>query len=233
VKNMVRTYRFPYRSVYGYFLLFVVLIVMAFESQQVDRSLTASVIPTESFRLRILANSDDSVDQAVKRRVRDAVIAEVSQWVKGPVTLTAARDVIGRHLPEIEAVVANELRLAGERYDYAVELAIVPFPTKMYGGAVYPAGDYEALRITLGAGAGQNWWCVMFPPLCFVDAATGEGVAAAAVVSDNAPRSVGTTSAPVGALVASGSVPQVPEIRFFIVDLLSQLLEWLRVVLFT
>jgi stage II sporulation protein R len=227
---MIRTYRWPYRSVYGYILLFVILVVCAFEGQQVDRSVTAAEIPADSIRLRILANSDGAADQAVKRRVRDAVIAEVSSWVQGPVTLTEARTVIGGHLPEIEAVVVRELQAAGQRMDYTVELAVVPFPTKMYGTAVYPAGDYEALRITLGAGAGQNWWCVMFPPLCFVDVATGEAVSSS--VTSSAENRTAGSSGVGGALVTSAPALQTPEIRFFVVDLLTRVLAWLKIVLF-
>lgn len=134
-------------------------------------------IPSESIRLRILAHSDSIQDQALKRRVRDAIVEQMNSWVTGPTTLEEARVIVRENLPVLESVVEREIRRYGYDYSYRLELGVVPFPAKMYGNEVYPAGDYEALRVTIGAGQGQNWWCVLFPPLCFVDTAKGEAVA--------------------------------------------------------
>ena len=190
-------------------------------------------IPEESIRLRILADSDAPADQALKRRIRDAVIASMNEWAAGPQTIEEARDTIRAKLPEIERLAADMAADAG--FDYAVkaELGLVPFPTKVYDGKLYPAGDYEALRITIGRGLGQNWWCVLFPPLCFVDVASGEtpnaaGVstvmATSAVVSaDEAAASEAEASGSGG----SGEEPQV-EYRFFLLELVSDLLNVVR-----
>ncbi|GMK38179.1 stage II sporulation protein R [Paenibacillus sp. CCS19] len=159
---------------YGYLILAVFVILMSWEQVRTDASAIDGAIPEQSIRLRILANSDAPADQAVKRHVRDAVVAAMNNWAGGPATIEQARETIRTHMGEIEAIIAHELEIRGFDYGYKAELAVVPFPTKMYGSRVYPAGDYEALRITLGNGAGQNWWCVLFPPLCFVDAASGE-----------------------------------------------------------
>lgn len=126
-------------------------------------------IPKESIRLRILANSDAPQDQWVKRQVRDAIIEQMKAWVTEPQGIEAARATVREHLPELDKLVGATLRNYGFDYDYKVELGVVPFPTKMYGNRVYPAGDYEALRVSIGKAEGQNWWCVLFPPLCFVD----------------------------------------------------------------
>jgi stage II sporulation protein R len=96
--------------------------------------------------------------------------------VKEPDGIENARRVVQEQLPALRELVGHELGNRGLKYNYKVELGSVPFPTKMYGDRVYPAGNYEALRITLGQGEGQNWWCVLFPPLCFVDAVSGEAV---------------------------------------------------------
>ncbi|MWC27269.1 stage II sporulation protein R [Paenibacillus sp. MMS18-CY102] len=177
-----RRSRFAYRPMYGYLVIALFVLVMSWEQVRTDAAAVEGAIPEQSIRLRILANSDNPVDQAVKRHVRDAVVKAMNGWVAGPSTIEAARQTIRLHMGEIEAIVAHELEIRGFDYGFKAELAVVPFPTKMYGSRVYPAGDYEALRITLGDGAGQNWWCVLFPPLCFVDAASGEAepVAAAA-----------------------------------------------------
>lgn len=136
----------------------------------------AAPIPADALRLRIVANSDSDADQSLKRTVRDAVVIEVSKLVAGAHDATEAR---ARVLQSLSAIRETALAVAQQHgYHYAVKADVgsVPFPTKVYGNQVYPAGNYEALRITLGAGQGQNWWCVLFPPLCFVDIADGDAV---------------------------------------------------------
>ena len=135
------------------------------------------VIPDEAIRLRILANSDSEKDQRLKRKIRDEVNAEITKWVEELTSLEAAREVIKSRLSEIEAVV--ERTLVEEQVDqtYTVDFdSNVEFPTKLYGNFIYPAGEYEAILITLGEGKGANWWCVLFPPLCFLDFSSGEAV---------------------------------------------------------
>ncbi|XOK61253.1 stage II sporulation protein R [Paenibacillus elgii] len=130
---------------------------------------TGSSIPKEAIRLRILANSDAPADQWVKREVRDAVMEQMKSWATEPQGIEAARQTLRNHLPELDKLVGETLRKNGFDYTYHVELGMVPFPAKVYNNEVYPAGDYEALRIAIGAAEGQNWWCVLFPPLCFAD----------------------------------------------------------------
>ncbi|EFM09104.1 stage II sporulation protein R [Paenibacillus curdlanolyticus YK9] len=191
-----RRSRFAYRPMYGYLIIALFVLVMSWEQVRTDAAAVEGAIPEQSIRLRILANSDNPVDQAVKRHVRDAVVQAMNSWVAGPSTIEAARETIRSHMGEIEKIVAHELEIRGFDYGFKAELAVVPFPTKMYGNRIYPAGDYEALRITLGKGAGQNWWCVLFPPLCFVDAASGEAepVAAAAAEQDGKQPAAAKTS---------------------------------------
>ncbi len=136
-------------------------------------------IPQESIRLRILANSDSIQDQWVKREVRDAIVAQMNLWVKDIRSYDEAKQVVAKKLPELQKLVDKTLKDRGFTYTAVVDFGEVPFPTKLYGSYVYPAGNYEALRVRIGEAKGQNWWCVLFPPLCFIDMSNGDAVQAA------------------------------------------------------
>ncbi|HEY2494628.1 MAG TPA: stage II sporulation protein R [Paenibacillus sp.] len=197
------------------------LLVMSWESQRTDASVVEGLIPQESIRLRILANSDRTGDQIVKKEIRDVIVEQMNGWVQeleDPQSLEQARAVIKQHLSELNTLVGKELANRGIHYNYQVELGMVAFPTKLYGGTVYPAGEYEALRITLGEGKGQNWWCVLFPPLCFIDAGTGDAVAT-------------STASTVEAKGEGGNVEETsesPEVHFFLWDMILGLIEWIK-----
>jgi len=136
-----------------------------------------SVIPKEAVRLRILANSDSDKDQALKRKVRDEVKAQIDGWVADLTSFEEARKVIQSHIPEIEETVENTLKREGSKDSFQVKFSKnVKFPTKVYGNFIYPAGEYEAVLITIGEGEGANWWCVLFPPMCFLDFSSGTAV---------------------------------------------------------
>ncbi len=136
-----------------------------------------SVIPKEAVRLRILANSDSDKDQALKRKVRDEVKVQIDGWVADLTSFEEARKVIQSHIPEIEKTVANTLKKEGSKDSFQVKFSKnVKFPTKVYGNFIYPAGEYEAVLITIGEGEGANWWCVLFPPMCFLDFSSGAAV---------------------------------------------------------
>lgn len=131
------------------------------------------VIPDNAIRLRILANSDSETDQDLKLLVRDRVNEEITEWIKHMRNQVEARQLIESRIPEIQKIVGDVMEEEGAAYGYTVEYGEnVTFPTKVYGPYVYPAGEYEAILITIGEGKGENWWCVLFPPLCFVDFGT-------------------------------------------------------------
>lgn len=127
------------------------------------------VIPNEAIRLRILANSDLEVDQKLKREVRDRVNASITEWVAELTSVEAARELIQSRLPEIKKIAEEVLAESNVSQEVKTDFKKVEFPTKLYGEFLYPAGEYEAVLITLGEGKGANWWCVLFPPLCFLD----------------------------------------------------------------
>ena len=135
------------------------------------------VIPDEAIRLRILANSDRSADQDVKRSIRDEVNANMTEWVKDLTSIEEARRVVRSKLPEINRIAKEKLKEQHIDQSVSVSFQKASFPTKLYGNFVYPAGKYEAILITLGEGDGANWWCVLFPPLCFIDFSNGEAIA--------------------------------------------------------
>lgn len=127
------------------------------------------VIPGQAIRLRILANSDFEEDQALKRKVRDAVNAHITLWVQDLTSMKEAKKVINAKLPEIQNIAEKVVQEQGSKQSVKVEFGKVQFPTKLYGQYLYPAGEYQAILIKLGKGEGANWWCVLYPPLCFLD----------------------------------------------------------------
>ncbi len=138
------------------------------------------VIPDDAIRLRILAHSDEEADQEVKRAVRDAVNKTISEWVQDLTEIEAARNLIERNLSTVDEIVGQTLHQHGMADDYQVTYGEnIAFPAKLYGSYLYPPGEYEAILITIGEGQGENWWCVLFPPLCFLDFENGTTVAEA------------------------------------------------------
>jgi len=152
--------------------IFVLIISTIFSLYIPKNEVTANeqvVIPNDAIRLRILANSDSEEDQALKRKVRDAVNAEITKWVADLTSKQAAEQLLKAKQPEIQKIAENVVMEENSDQAVKVKFGKVDFPTKLYGEFLYPAGEYEAILITLGAGEGANWWCVLFPPLCFLD----------------------------------------------------------------
>lgn len=149
-----------------------------------------AVIPKDAVRLRIIANSNSPQDQNIKRAIRDQVIALIGKSVASARTPAQARAIIEAQVPRVELLAQAALKKADMPYGAATTFGPAPFPTKIYGNRVYPAGVYTALRVTLGRGAGQNWWCVLFPPLCFVALTDGDAVAATQAFPDYPPLAV-------------------------------------------
>jgi len=123
----------------------------------------------ELIRFHVIANSDSEQDQALKRKVRDIIVQHMTPEFAMAKNLEEARAVAKEHLTEIETVAANEIQAWGKSYPVSVQLGRFNFPVKSYGDLTLPAGNYEAVRVIIGQGQGANWWCVLFPPLCFVD----------------------------------------------------------------
>lgn len=129
-------------------------------------------------RLHVIANSDSDSDQALKLQVRDAVLAQATPLLAGTGSRQEAENALADHLEELAQAGAEVLAREGCGDPVTATLSDQWFPTKVYDGFSLPAGNYRALRVVIGEGAGQNWWCVVFPPLCL--ASVTEEVAATA-----------------------------------------------------
>jgi len=120
-------------------------------------------------RFHIRANSDSQEDQDLKLRVRDEILEEMGDKFSGIDSLREGRRLIEENLGEMKRIAQQIIKRENKDYEVDISLGIDRFPTRKYGELVLPTGDYETLLISLGEGKGQNWWCVMFPPLCFID----------------------------------------------------------------
>ena len=126
-------------------------------------------ISDKVLRFHVLANSDSEADQNLKLAVRDAVGSFMQEKLTAVENLEECEMVVRQSLGEIEEAAAETIAENGYDYDVTAELEHTSFPVKNYGSYTFPAGDYEALRIVIGEGNGHNWWCVLYPNLCFLD----------------------------------------------------------------
>lgn len=123
-------------------------------------------IPSQVLRLHILANSDSQADQSLKLEVRDRILQESAGMMNGVRDKSEAEQAVSERLEQIRRIAEDEIRKQGYAYPVGVQLAKTYFTTRTYGDVTLPAGDYDALEVTIGSGKGHNWWCVIFPPLC-------------------------------------------------------------------
>lgn len=137
-------------------------------------------------RLHVIANSDSEEDQALKLAVRDEVLEVAAEITEGCDSRDEAREALEARLGDIEAAARKRLCEEGYGYDVRVELGEEYYPTKEYESCSFPEGEYLSLRVIIGGGVGQNWWCCLFPPLCLSSAST--------VKNEDAFVSVGLTS---------------------------------------
>ena len=135
---------------------------------------TLNAISSQVVRFHVLANSDSQADQALKMTVKQAVLDEYREALSQTGSVYEARAFLSSNLDEIERFAQDVVYANGHRHPVNVSLGEGRFPTKEYASIALPSGKYEALRIEIGDSSGSNWWCVMFPPLCFVDVTRGE-----------------------------------------------------------
>ena len=170
-------------------------------------------LQNELVRLHVVAASDSEEDQAIKLQVRDAVLESLQDGLENATDIEAAKQYIASQLPRLESV-ANEVLAAAGCGDVAtVSLQVEEFAARVYDTFSLPAGLYDSLRITIGEGEGRNWWCVTFPTLCIPATTEGfEAVAAGAGFSEE----------------LTGSLTGEYEVRFYLLDLLGQLENFLH-----
>lgn len=119
-------------------------------------------------RLHVIANSDAPGDQALKLAVKDEIVTMMQQEFTNVQNAEVARQLAAEDLPAIKATAEECIKAKGFNYPVDVVVGEELFPTKSYGNLVFPAGNYQAVRVIIGEGKGKNWWCVLFPPLCLV-----------------------------------------------------------------
>lgn len=126
-------------------------------------------IKDKLIRFHVIANSDTEEDQSLKLKVRDKVVEALSEKLKGVTSLEEAEIILNDNIDYVNNIAKDVI--LNNNYDYEVNtmLSYENFPDKVYGDYVFPQGNYEAFRVIIGSGQGRNWWCVMFPSLCFVD----------------------------------------------------------------
>lgn len=154
-----------YRILTGGFLLLGLLLYVSLPAAAPETTVPSAGL----IRLHVLANSDSETDQALKRKVRDEIIQAMAPEFLASSDIDSARLTAQANLSRIKAIASRVILEEGKDYQVTAELDTFPFPTKHYGAFILPAGEYEAVRVVIGNGGGTNWWCVLFPPLCFVD----------------------------------------------------------------
>ena len=194
------------KSVFACFLLVCLVYTIALVA---DRQ----KLRNELIRLHVVAASDSEEDQAIKLQVRDAVLESLQAGLENATDIEAAKDYIQAQLPKLEHAANQVLAAAGCGDVATVSLQVEEFAARVYDTFSLPAGLYDSLRITIGEGEGRNWWCVTFPTLCIPATTEGfEAVAAGAGFSDE----------------LTGSLTGEYEVRFYLLDLLGQLENFLH-----
>lgn len=165
----------------------------------------------DTLRLHILANSDQSEDQKLKLEIRNRILLKYGKMLKGGESITEAKESVEQLLPEIEEDARVWIGELGYNYDVKASLSVEWYETREYQDFTLPAGYYSSLRIIIGEGKGQNWWCVMYPPLCME------------MASESAPRDDGVIdySKEEIRLITSGKY----QVKFKILEELSRAFE--------
>ncbi len=180
-------------------VFFLIIVVVLAGIGPVNQS--GQEVPRDVLRLHIRANSDAPQDQETKLAVRDAVLKVLAPTLSQATSAAEACRLVEEQMDAIGAAARRELQRRGHGGPVALCLGPTYFPTREYRGIPFPAGEYLALQIFLGEGAGSNWWCVLFPPLCRVD-----GTSAREVKAEE------------GLVEGGEDAPSTPEIRFKIVE---------------
>ena len=151
------------KKISGIILLLVIILTATYVQAEQDKPLADSVL-----RLHVVANSDTIADQELKLEVKNEIVAMMQEEFRNIDNAGEARDKAIKLTPQIQDVAESAIKARGYEYPVKVNIGEYDFPTKSYGNLVFPGGEYQAVRIIIGAGEGKNWWCVLFPPLCMV-----------------------------------------------------------------
>ena len=156
-----------------YIIITILLILYILVYSIAYANSTISNLSDKLFRLHVIANSNSETDQNLKYKVRDSLISYMNDICKNASTKQEAICIANTHIKEFTKIAQNTIKKNGFNYKVKVTIGNYPFPTKTYGDISLPAGYYDALKVEIGEAKGKNWWCVMFPSLCFVDMSNG------------------------------------------------------------
>lgn len=174
LRNLKNWYKHDKRLIWVSIIIgFIVTICFTNYSAKAYSETVHSNLEQNLIRFHVIANSDSEEDQALKLNVRDKVLDEIEPLLNNSQNIQQSRQIILDKLDKLKQIAEDVIKQHNKAYKVEVNLEKVNFPTKKYGDIILPSGEYEALRIIIGNGYGKNWWCVMFPPLCFVDITHG------------------------------------------------------------
>jgi len=156
-----------------FFILLILFGIYIFISAYSYVNAVSKDLEDNLFRLHVIANSDSKEDQDLKYLVRDNLISYMNSISVNCTTKEEVLNIANNHKEDFYKIAKETIKNNGYNYDVEIEIGNFEFPTKNYGDISLPAGNYDALRVKIGKAKGQNWWCVMFPPLCFVDISSG------------------------------------------------------------
>lgn len=145
------------------FILMLLLVVSVYK-----KSNDSVKIPDSAIRFRILANSNSPRDQKIKEDIRDKMQKELYSLLQNSKSIDASRKIINSNMSNFDEILKDSMK--DIEYSYSIDYGMHYFPSKTYKGITYDEGNYESLLVTLGSGKGDNWWCVLFPPLCLLEA---------------------------------------------------------------
>lgn len=145
------------------FILMLLIVVSVYKKS--DDSVK---IPDSAIRFRILANSNSPRDQKIKEDIRDKMQKELYSLLQNSKSIDDSRKIINSNMSNFDEILKDSMK--DIEYSYSIDYGMHYFPSKTYKGITYDEGNYESLLVTLGSGEGDNWWCVLFPPLCLLEA---------------------------------------------------------------
>lgn len=197
------------------FLIIFLLIIFILISAASYVSAVSNNISNSVFRLHVIANSDSKEDQDLKYIVRDNILKYMNTLTKDISSKELAIQIAKEHESEFYNIAKQTIQEQGYNYDVNIEIGNFYFPTKNYGDISFPAGYYDSLKIKIGNASGQNWWCVMFPPLCFVDMSTG-------IVPDESKETIKNNISEEGYTLISDTDNNNVKFKFKLIELFSK-----------
>lgn len=147
-------------------LLAMIIMFFVYSNNKVDAEV---IIPDGAIRVRVIANSNSLYDQSIKMKVKDYIEKNISTLLLSVTDIDEARDIINSNISSLNNGIDNIFNDNNYNMDYNVNFGNNYFPDKEYKGVIYKEGEYESLVVTIGKGQGDNWWCVLFPPLCLLE----------------------------------------------------------------